>query len=204
MQPQMIQTLKGTVDDVLFYKEESGYSVFDLETEDTMLTVVGELGQLEAGEDVELTGNFVNHPRFGQQFRADSCVRVLPSTVVNIERYLASGIIPGIGKALAKRIVTEFGEFTFQVIEKEPEKLCRIKGISPQKCEEIAYRWLDNVLVAKDGEDVVGFAGYGKYRNDELTGTGEVYAIYVLQQYWGKGVGRMLMQAALDQIWQEQ
>lgn len=138
MQPQMIQTLKGTVDDVLFYKEETGYIVFDLETEDTMLTVVGELGQLEAGEDVELTGSFVSHPRFGQQFRANSCVRVLPSTVVNIERYLASGIIRGIGRALAKRIVAEFGEFTFQVIEKEPEKLCRIKGISPEKCEEIA------------------------------------------------------------------
>ena len=54
------------------------------------------------------------------------------------ERYLASGVIRGIGKALAKRIVDEFGEFTLQIIEKEPEKLCRIKGISPQKCEEIA------------------------------------------------------------------
>ena len=75
-----------------------------------------------------------------------------------------------------------------------------LDSMSLQKCEEIAYKWLDNILVAKDGEDVVGFAGYGKYRNDELTGTGEVYAIYVLQQYWGKGVGRMLMQAALDMI----
>ena len=65
-------------------------------------------------------------------------MRALPSTVVNIERYLASGVIRGIGKALAKRIVAEFGEFTLQIIEKEPEKLCRIKGISPQKCEEIA------------------------------------------------------------------
>ncbi|MBO4868267.1 MAG: GNAT family N-acetyltransferase [Clostridia bacterium] len=75
-----------------------------------------------------------------------------------------------------------------------------LDSMSLQKCEEIAYRWLDNILVAKDGEDVVGFAGYRKYRDDELTGTGEVYAIYVLQQYWGKGVGHMLMQAALDMI----
>lgn len=137
MQPQMILTLKGTVDEVLFYNEDTGYIVFDLETEDSMLTAVGELGLVEPGEDVELTGAFVSHPRFGQQFRAESCLRVLPSTVVNIERYLASGVIPGIGKVLAKRIVAEFGEFTLQIIEKEPEKLCRIKGISPQKCEEI-------------------------------------------------------------------
>ncbi len=138
MQPKMVLAMKGTVDDVLFYKEEDGYIVFDLETEDAMVTVAGELGLLEPGEEVELTGNFVSHPRFGQQFRADSCVRALPSTVVNIERYLASGVIRGIGKALAKRIVAEFGEFTLQIIEKEPEKLCRIKGISPQKCEEIS------------------------------------------------------------------
>lgn len=137
MPPKMVLAMKGTVDDVLFYKEEDGYIVFDLETEEAMITVVGELGLLEPGEEVELTGNYVTHPRFGQQFRADSCVRALPSTVVNIERYLASGVIRGIGKALAKRIVSEFGEFTLQVIEKEPEKLCRIKGISPQKCEEI-------------------------------------------------------------------
>ena len=138
MQPKMVLAMKGTVDDVLFYKEEDGYIVLDLETEDAMVTVVGELGLLEPGEEVELTGSFVSHPRFGQQFRADSCIRALPSTVVNIERYLASGVIRGIGKALAKRIVAEFGEFTLQIIESEPQKLCRIKGISPQKCEEIA------------------------------------------------------------------
>ncbi len=138
MQPKMVLAMKGTVDEVMFYKEEDGYIVFDMETEEAMVTVVGELGLLEPGEEVELTGAFVTHPRFGQQFRAESCVRSLPSTIVNIERYLASGVIRGIGKALAKRIVDEFGEFTLQIIEKEPEKLCRIKGISPQKCEEIA------------------------------------------------------------------
>ena len=135
---QTVLTLKGTVDDVLFYNESNGYVVAELETEDELVTVVGELGQLEPGEELELTGSFVSHPRFGQQFRAESCLRTLPSTAVNIERYLAGGIIRGIGRALAKRIVAEFGEFTLQVIEHSPEKLLRIKGISPQKCEEIA------------------------------------------------------------------
>jgi len=138
MPQKMVQAIRGTVDDVLFYNEETGYIVADLETEETMLTVVGEIGLVEPGEELELTGSFVNHPRFGMQFRAESCLRALPSSVINIERYLASGVIRGIGKALARKIVAEFGEFTLQVIEKEPEKLCRIKGISPQKCEEIA------------------------------------------------------------------
>lgn len=138
MQPKMVLAMKGTVNEVLFYKEEDGYIVFELETEKEMVTVVGELGLLEPGEEVELTGSFVSHPRFGQQYRADSCIRALPSTVVNIERYLASGVISGIGKALAKRIVDEFGEFTLQIIENEPSKLCRVKGISPKKCETIA------------------------------------------------------------------
>ena len=133
MQKDMVLALRGTVDDVLYYNEESGYVVADLETEDALITIVGEIGSVEPGEELELTGRFVSHPRYGEQFRAESCVRALPSTVVNIERYLASGVIHGIGKALAKRIVAEFGEFTFQVIEKEPEKHCRIKGISPQK-----------------------------------------------------------------------
>ena len=65
MQPKMVQALRGTVDDVLFYNEDTGYVVADLETEEAMITVVGELGQLEPGEELELTGSFVTHPRFG-------------------------------------------------------------------------------------------------------------------------------------------
>lgn len=131
-------SLRGTVDDIVFYNEDNGYVVADVETEDSLVTIVGMLGALEVGEELELTGRFVMHNRFGQQLQVESCVRALPSTVVNIERYLASGVIHGIGRALAKRIVTEFGEFTLQIIENTPEKLTRIKGISPQKCEEIA------------------------------------------------------------------
>lgn len=70
--------------------------------------------------------------------------------------------------------------------------------MSEQKCEEIAYRWLDNILVAKDGDRVVGFAGYGKCRNDDLVDAGEVFAIYVLAEYYGKGVGKALMDEALN------
>ena len=69
-----------------------------------------------------------------------------------------------------------------------------------EKCEAIAYKWPDNILVAKDGENVAGFVGYGKYRNEELPNTGEVYAIYVLSKYYGRGVGEQLMWEALKQL----
>ena len=70
--------------------------------------------------------------------------------------------------------------------------------MSLEKCEEIAYRWLDNILVAKDSGRVIGFVGYGKCRNEDLIDAGEVFAIYVLAEYYGKGVGKALMDAALN------
>ena len=70
--------------------------------------------------------------------------------------------------------------------------------MSLEKCEEIAYRWLDNILVAKDSGRVIGFVGYGKCRNEDLVDAGEVFAIYVLAEYYGKGVGKALMDAALN------
>ena len=73
-----------------------------------------------------------------------------------------------------------------------------LDNMSEQKCVEIAYRWPDNLLVAKDGERVVGFVGYGKCRNEDLVDAGEVFAIYILKEYYGKGVGKALMDAALD------
>lgn len=75
--------------------------------------------------------------------------------------------------------------------------------MSVEKCVLIAYKWPDNLLVAKDGERVVGFVGYGDCRNDDMKDAGEVFAIYVLAEYYGKGVGRALMDAALDLLPQD-
>ncbi len=75
-----------------------------------------------------------------------------------------------------------------------------LDGQTLEKCESIAYRWPDSIIVAKDGDRVVGFVGYGKYRDDELENTGEIYAIYILAEYYGQGVGYRLMQAGLAQL----
>lgn len=69
-----------------------------------------------------------------------------------------------------------------------------------EKCESIAYKWLDNILVAKDDDQVVGFVGFGKYRNDELPNAGEVFSLYVLSTYYGRGIGYRLMQEALKRL----
>ena len=71
-----------------------------------------------------------------------------------------------------------------------------LNKFTPEKCEEIAYRWPDNILIAKDGERVVGFAGYGEADPD----TGELFALYVLKEYWGTGVAQLLMQATLERL----
>ena len=67
-----------------------------------------------------------------------------------------------------------------------------------EKCEEIAYKWPDNIYVAKDGEKVVGFVGYGECRNEDLSGAGEIFAIYILKEYYGTGVGKALMEKGLE------
>ena len=122
---------------MLFRNSNNGYIVFDLDAGGELITAVGELGDIEEGEKLRLEGRYVTHARFGTQFQAEYCERMLPNTAVHIQKYLASGVIKGIGPSLAKKIVTEFGDRTLEVMENTPERLLDIKGISPKKCENI-------------------------------------------------------------------
>lgn len=130
--------LTGTVEHVMFFNKNNGYIVLDLNTGEALVTVVGELGEIEDGETLILEGNYTSHVKFGVQFRAEYCERKLPSTTANIQKYLASGAIHGIGPSLAKKIVEEFGEQTLEIMEHDPSQLSRLKGISEKKCDEIA------------------------------------------------------------------
>jgi exodeoxyribonuclease V alpha subunit len=130
--------IEGTVEDVLYRNEQNGYIVLDLDAGGELITVVGELGDVEDGEGLILEGEYVTHYKFGNQFKAEYCERKLPDTAVNIEKYLSSGAIKGIGPALAKKIVNVFKEQTLDVIEHNPFRLSEIKGVSEKKCEEIA------------------------------------------------------------------
>ena len=130
--------IEGTVETVLFKNELNGYAVVDLDAGGEMITAVGDLGDVEEGEGLILEGQYVSHKKFGTQFRAEYCERKLPDTVVNIEKYLASGAVKGIGPGLAKKIVNVFGDKTLDIMENDPHRLSEIKGISASKCEEIA------------------------------------------------------------------
>ena len=75
-----------------------------------------------------------------------------------------------------------------------------LDSLTLEKCVDIAFKWPDNLMVAKDGDRVVGFVGYGKYHDQELPEAGEIFAIYILEEYYGTGVGKALMQAGLDEL----
>ncbi|MDE5859164.1 MAG: ATP-dependent RecD-like DNA helicase [Oscillospiraceae bacterium] len=133
--------LEGVVDSVLFGNPANGYVVLELEVKDDFVTVVGELGNIEEGEELVVTGEYVKHPKFGMQFKASYCQRKMPVTTNAILKYLSSGVIKGIGKTLAKRMVDEFGDKTLDVIENEPELLIKVKGITASKVEEISMEF---------------------------------------------------------------
>ena len=102
MTGQETVTIKGTVDSVTYRNDDNGFGVVVLDYQGDPLNVVGELGNVEEGEDLELTGVFVRHPKFGDQFRADVCVRSLPAEASAIQRYLAGGVVKGIGPSWQK------------------------------------------------------------------------------------------------------
>ncbi len=129
--------IEGTVENIIFRKDESGYIVLDLDSGGELITVVGELGDIDTGESLILEGKYVSHVRFGTQFRAEYCERKLPNSKSNILKYLSSGAIKGIGPGLAAKIVEAFGEDSLDVIEHDTRRLLSVKGISPKKCDEI-------------------------------------------------------------------
>lgn len=133
--------IEGVVDEILFTNPANGYNVLELDCGDRFVTVVGLLGNVEAGEELSLTGEFTVHPRFGSQFNAEICTRKLPETSAAILKYLSSGVIKGIGNTLAKRIVEKFGDRSLEIIENEPERLIEVKGFTKQKAEAAAIEF---------------------------------------------------------------
>ena len=138
---QILTRIEGSVDRILFRNQDNGYTVLDLDMGDTLTTVVGDLGNVDEGEELCLTGEYVTHSKFGLQFKVSVCERKLPQTARAIQKYLSSGVIKGIGPSLAKKIVERFGDRALDVMENSPRELLDIKGISPKKYEEISQEF---------------------------------------------------------------
>lgn len=138
---QVLEKISGTVEDVTFHSEESGFTVLLVDVDGDPVTVVGEVPQIAEGEEITATGSYKVHGTYGVQFRAELIERTLPATAGAIRKYLASGAIKGVGQALAGRIVARFGDDTLTVIEQEPERLTEVRGISPEKARKIGEEY---------------------------------------------------------------
>ena len=126
--------LTGSVEGVIYKNPANGYIVLELAGENGGLTIaVGNLGDIAEGEKLSLTGSYIETPKYGRQFKAETCERMPPVTRDEIRRYLGSGIIRGIGPALAKKITDKFGEKTLLIIEENPQRLSEITGITADR-----------------------------------------------------------------------
>lgn len=132
-----LETLTGVIEDITFFNEENGYTVMVISSDGEPLTVVGNFPKLVEGEEVRLEGEWVNHSTFGKQFKANLLEQTLPADAAGILRYLASGIIKGVGESTAVKIVEAFGADSFDVIENDADRLSQIKGISKPKARKI-------------------------------------------------------------------
>ena len=130
--------LEGYVEHIIYRNTENGYSVLNLVSDGEETTVVGTFHYISEGELLELEGEYTEHPLYGQQFHMERFEVKVPQDALAMERYLGSGAIKGVGAALAARIVRRFGAKTFEIMEREPERLAEIKGISERKAREIA------------------------------------------------------------------
>lgn len=139
--------LEGTVEEVIYRNAENGYIVLNLDSNGVLVAVNGTLGDIVEGEKLTLHGEYVNSAKYGRQFKAKVCERMLPTTEAEIRKYLGSGIIRGIGPAMAKKIVAAFGTDALYIIEEDPIRLSEIKGITTDKALYIGkeFRRLNSV-----------------------------------------------------------
>ena len=136
------QELSGEVDSHIFVSDDERYSVFRIKSGNTRINVTLNSAPPLIGQNVRLFGQWVVHPRFGEQFKADGITVEAPASVNGIERFLASGVIDGVGEAVAKRIIKAFGRDALEVIEKQPNRLLSVKGIGQKTAKKIHESYL--------------------------------------------------------------
>lgn len=140
-----MEHLQGTIESVVYYSPETGYTVCKFAGEDGLVfTIVGTFPPLSPGETIKIKGKWVISPKFGKQFSVDNYIPLLPSSVKGIEKFLSSGLIKGIGPVLAKRIVNRFGPQTIEILTNNISKLKQVDGVGKVKFNEIKKSWSMN------------------------------------------------------------
>ncbi|MDX1416355.1 MAG: ATP-dependent RecD-like DNA helicase [Candidatus Promineifilaceae bacterium] len=181
--------ISGSVERITYYNQENGYSVIRLKPDsrgmlpfkyaggrESLITVVGNLPEVNPGEWLQLTGRWTSHTKHGRQFKAEECEQSLPASMEGIKRYLGSGMIRGIGPVMAERIVDRFGEETLEVIDHDPERLGEVLGIGKKRIRSIVKSWneqraIKDVMIFLQSHGVstsLAVKIYKKYGDDSL------------------------------------
>lgn len=154
MAEKKLESIKGTVEEITFYNQDNGYTVMEISCGNEAVTVVGNFSQLAVGSQIEASGEWTVHPSYGRQFKADTLTETLPQDAAGILRYLSSGIIKGVGRATAEKIVNAFGSESFDVIEKDIDRLSSIKGISKPAARKIQRSFIEKFASRQTIEDL--------------------------------------------------
>ena len=150
--------IEGMIENVIYENHENGYTVCDISSGGQLITLTGYMPDLSEGESILAHGEWVTHVEYGDQFKVEYYERKLPSTEEEIEKYLASGLLPGIGKSTARRIVELFGSEALDVIEHEPDRLLVISGLNKKKVDAIYKKFIELIGVR---EVIIFFQKFG-------------------------------------------
>ncbi len=189
------EQLNGTIERVVFHSADTGFTVFVLQiSHANSTTVTGNFATVHPGEYVSLQGTWSTHKKFGRQFTATSCTTQTPTSVLGLKKYLGSGLIKGIGKALAERLVDTFGTKILDIIDNEPDQLHRIPGIGQKRIEMIVNAWHDQKEIAsimlflqeKDVSPVLATKIYKRYGKESIAILNE-NPYRLVQDIWGIG-----------------
>lgn len=174
----MLAELQGQIERITYKNEENGYTIARVKVYGNrdLVTVVGNLISASPGEILSMTGEWLNHPKFGEQFKIVQYKTKIPATVYGIEKYLGSGLVRGIGPGMAKRIVRHFGKDTLEVIESNATRLSEVDGIGRKRVEMIRLAWeeqkeIRDVMLFLQGHGVsTGYAVkiFKLYGNDSI------------------------------------
>ncbi|MCB9438083.1 MAG: ATP-dependent RecD-like DNA helicase [Anaerolineales bacterium] len=178
-----METLEGNVERITYYNSETGYCVMRivpnqlrLGKRDQLITVVGTMPELQPGEQVKIDGTWMNHPVHGLQFKSDTLVQLRPATLEGIRRYLGSGLIKGVGKRYAARIVDFFGMDTLDVLDNNPQRLLEVPGVGRKLMDKVAKAWVEQreikrVMLFLQGHNIntaLALRIYKTYGDDSL------------------------------------
>jgi exodeoxyribonuclease V alpha subunit len=140
--------LTGTVERIIYENIETGFSIFILSDKNTSVTIRGTVASLYVGQEITIKGAWTSHPKFGKQFEAQECICAPPASINGLKKYLASGVIRGVGPVYAQRLVETFGEQVLDIIDKTPTRLSVVPGIGPKRAELIINSWHEQKNIA--------------------------------------------------------